>query len=100
MHRNGNTLGCMKTATLPPIRIAPYFRSEIEDVLESGETLSKFVEHAVRATVILRKSQAEFVQRGLAAIERTQAHGNGVPASAVVATLEARLAAARLAKRP
>jgi hypothetical protein len=52
----------------------------------------------VRAKVTLRKSQAAFVQRGLAAIERTQVHGNGVPASAVVATLEVRLAAARLAK--
>ena len=89
----------MKTATLPPIRVAPDFRSEIEDVLESGETLSKFVENAVRATVTLRKSQAEFVQRGLTAIEQTKAQGNGVPASSVVATLEARLAAARLAKR-
>ena len=89
----------MKTATLPPIRVAPDFRSEIEDVLESGETLSKFVENAVRATVTLRKSQAEFVRRGLTAIEQTKVQGNGVPASAVVATLEARLAAARLAKR-
>ena len=89
----------MKTATLPPIRVAPDFRSEIEDVLESGETLSKFVENAVRATVTLRKSQAEFVQRGLTAIEQTKVQGNGVPASSVVATLEARLAPARLAKR-
>jgi len=89
----------MKTATLPPIRVAPDFRSEIEGVLESGETLSKFVENAVRATVTLRKSQAEFVQRGLTAIEQTKVQGNGVPASSVVATLEARLAAARLAKR-
>lgn len=89
----------MKTATLPPIRVAPDFRSEIEDVLESGETLSKFVENAVRATVTLRKSQAEFVRRGLTAIEQTKVQGNGVPASAVVATLEARLAAARLAER-
>ena len=90
----------MKTATLPPIRVAPDFRSEIEDVLAAGETLSKFVENAVRATVTQRKNQAAFVQRGLAAIERTQAHGNGLPASAVVAALEARLAAVRLAKSP
>ena len=89
----------MKTATLPPIRVAPDFRGEIETVLQPGETLSKFVENAVRATVTLRKSQAEFVQRGLTAIEQTKAQGNGVPAGVVVATLEARLAAARLAKR-
>ena len=89
----------MKTATLPPIRVAPDFRGEIETVLQPGETLSKFVENAVRATVTLRKSQAEFVQRGLTAIEQTKAQGNGVPAGVVVATLDVRLAAARLAKR-
>ncbi len=54
----------MKAATLPPIRVAPDFRCEIETVLQPGETLSKFVENAVRATVALRKRQAELVQRG------------------------------------
>jgi len=49
---------------LPPIRVAPDFRCEIETVLQPGETLSKFVENAVRATVALRKRQAELVQRG------------------------------------
>ena len=40
----------MKTATLPPIRVAPDFRHELEGVLEQGESLSQFVENAVRAT--------------------------------------------------
>ena len=88
----------MKTATLPPIRVAPDFRAELEGVLEQGESLSQFVENAVRATVTKRKNQAEFMRRGMAAIEATQRAGDGIPAEAVLATLEAKLAAARLAK--
>ena len=85
----------MKTATLPPIRVAPDFRLELEGVLEQGESLSQFVESAVRNTVARRKNQAEFIRRGIAAIEATKASGGGIPAEAVIARLEARLAAAR-----
>ena len=88
----------MKTATLPPIRVAPEFRSELEGVLEQGESLSQFVETAVRSTVAMRKNQAEFVRRGIAAIEATKRAGGGIPAERVIATLEAKLAAASLAK--
>jgi hypothetical protein len=88
----------MKTATLPPIRVAPDFRLELEGVLEQGESLSQFVENAVRATVARRKSQAEFMRRGIAAIEATKRDGSGIPAEAVIARLEAKLAAAGQAK--
>lgn len=88
----------MKTATLPPIRVAPEFRTELEGVLEQGETLSQFVENAVRTTVERRKNQAEFVRRGIAAIEETRRAGGGIPAEVVIAKLEAKLAAARQAK--
>ncbi|MDO9202544.1 MAG: YlcI/YnfO family protein [Hydrogenophaga sp.] len=85
----------MKTATLPPIRVAPDFRQELEGVLEEGETLSQFVESAVRSVVEKRKNQAEFVRRGIAAIQETQRTGSGIPADQVVARLEAKLNAAR-----
>jgi Arc/MetJ-type ribon-helix-helix transcriptional regulator len=85
----------MKTATLPPIRVAPDFRLELEGVLEQGETLSQFVENAVRTTVAKRKNQAEFIRRGVAAIEATQRDGSGIPTDQVIAKLEAKLAAAR-----
>ena len=88
----------MKTATLPPIRVAPDFRLELEGVLEQGETLSQFVENAVRATVAKRKNQAEFVRRGMAAIEETKREGSGIPTDVVLAKLEAKLAAAKLLK--
>lgn len=85
----------MKTATLPPIRVAPDFRQELEGVLEDGETLSQFVEGAVRSVLERRKQQAEFVRRGIAAIQETQYTGLGVPPDHVMTRLEARLNAAR-----
>lgn len=88
----------MKTATLPPVRVEPDFRQELEGVLEQGETLSQFVESAVRSVVEKRKHQAEFVRRGIKAIEDMQRTGTGIPAEQVVARLEARLKAARQAK--
>ena len=88
----------MKTATLPPIRVAPDLRLELENVLEQGETLSQFVENAVRATVAKRKTQAEFVRRGMAAIDETKRSGSGIPADVVLAKLETKLAAAKQRK--
>jgi hypothetical protein len=90
----------MKTATLPPIRVAPELRLELEGVLEQGESLSQFVENAVRSTVAKRKTQAEFVRRGMAAIEATQREANGIPANRVIAKLEAKLMAAKQGKVP
>ena len=87
----------MKTATLPNIHVSPNLRQEIEGVLEDGETLSQFVEGAVRREVDKRKHQAEFVRRGIAAIRDTQRTGNGVLASEVLSRLDARLLAARQA---
>lgn len=88
----------MKTATLPPIRVAPDFRIELEGVLEQGESLSQFVENAVRTTVAKRKNQAEFIRRGIAAIDATKRNGDGIAAEVVIGKLEAKLAAARQAK--
>ena len=88
----------MKTATIPPIRVEPGFRIEIEGVLGQGESLSEFVENAVRSTVQMRKNQAEFVRRGMTAIEETKRAGGGIPAEIVIAKLEAKLTAARRSK--
>lgn len=85
----------MKTATLPPVRIAPEFREALEEVLEPGETLSQFVEQAVRSTVEKRKHQAEFLRRGMAAIQDAQRDGNTIAAQTLVGRLEAKLSAAR-----
>ena len=65
-------------------------------MLEQGESLSQFVENAVRTTVAKRMNQAEFMRRGITAMEATKRDGSGIPADLVVAKLEAKLAAARL----
>lgn len=89
----------MKTATIPPVRIDPSFRTEIERSLADGESLASLVETAVRNEVSRRRSQSEFVRRGIAAVTRTVADGDGIPAAVVLAKLEAKLTAAKSAKR-
>lgn len=91
--------GDMKTATIPPVRIDPSFRKDIEQSLERGESLASLVETAVRNEVTRRRVHSEFVRRGMAAINRTVAAGDGIPAEIVIAKLEAKLATARNAKR-
>ncbi|WP_300109461.1 YlcI/YnfO family protein [Rhodoferax sp.] len=85
----------MKTATIPPIRIEPSFRREIEQSLDNGETMAALVENAVRIEVSRRREQSEFVRRGLAAIARSEAAGDWIPAETVIAKLEAKVAVAR-----
>ncbi|WP_422392603.1 YlcI/YnfO family protein [Mycetohabitans rhizoxinica] len=41
----------MKTATLPALRVEPTLRHAVEDVLNENETLSAFMESALRAGV-------------------------------------------------
>jgi len=55
----------MKTATLPSLRVDPGLRAAAESVLKEGESLSAFVENSVKAQVNYRKTQAEFIARGL-----------------------------------
>ena len=57
----------MKTATIPSLRVAPELRAAAEEVLVEGETLSAFVEHALRVQIQRRNVQREFIARGLAA---------------------------------
>lgn len=85
----------MKTATIPPVRVDPDLRREMEQNLHESETLAGLVEVAVRREIAERKAHDEFVRRGLASIARAEAEGSAIPADAVIARLEARLAAAR-----
>ena len=89
----------MKSATIPPIRIETAFRQEIEQSLGDGETMASLVENAVRTEVARRRDQSEFVRRGMAAIARSEAAGDWIPANTVIAKLEAKVAAARERQR-
>lgn len=74
----------MKSATIPSVRVEPEFRDEVERVLGEGESLSQFVEAAVRACVLQRKSQAEFVARGMASLAGARRSGDHADAGEVM----------------
>ena len=57
----------MKTASLPSIRVEPELRTQLEAVLSKDETLTEFVDDAVRRAVERRRVEAEFHARGEAA---------------------------------
>ena len=85
----------MKTATLPSIRVEPEFRTAVESLLRDAETLTEFVENAVRETVSRRRNQAEFLARGIQSLETAKRNGDYVDADFVLGKLHQRLASAR-----
>lgn len=85
----------MKTATIPSVRVDPEFRAEVEQVLGEGESLSQFVEAAVRACVSQRKNQAEFVARGMKALASARRSGEYVDAGEVMQRLRTKLTTAK-----
>lgn len=85
----------MKTAAIPAVRVSPELRQAAEAVLQSGETLSGFVEDAVRRNVEFRHAQKAFVERGLASAEAAKKSGKYVAAAKVLGKLDRRLQKAR-----
>jgi hypothetical protein len=81
----------MRSATFPPIRVEPEVRAEVEAVLREGESLTQFIEEAVVAAAAWRRTQAEFVTRGEAAIARWKQEGGGQSVDEVMAHLQGRL---------
>lgn len=88
----------MKTASLPSLRVAPELREAAENVLREGESLSGFVEAAVRAQIDQRQMQDQFVARGLGSRDRARKTGRYIPASAVLDKLEAQRTRAKKRK--
>jgi predicted transcriptional regulator len=85
----------MKSAVLPQVRVAPALRAEVEQCLAEGESLSQFVEGAVREAIERRRSQSDFVSRGLAGAEAARRSGAFFTAQQVADRLDAQLAQAR-----
>lgn len=86
----------MKTANIPSLRVEPEFREELEAVLTEGETVSSFVEKSLRESVKRRKTQAEFIKRGMESLARYKAgEERGYTTEEVIGELRAKLAAAR-----
>lgn len=83
----------MKTAQLPPVRVTPAVREEIESALAEGETISQFVEAAALQAARRRRAQQEFLARGQAAFEHAQRTGVTYDADEVLAAMRRRLEA-------
>jgi predicted transcriptional regulator len=88
----------MKTATMPALRVDPELRQAAEAELAEHETLSSFMEEALRDGIARRRLQREFVTRGLAAREEARRTGIYHDAADVHDELDAMLQAARAAK--
>jgi predicted transcriptional regulator len=82
----------MKTATLPPLRVAPELRKAAEAALHEGESLSGLMEQSLRDEVNRRRMQAEFIARGLAAREEAKRTGVYFTVEESLASLDAILA--------
>ena len=89
----------MKTTTIPSVRVEPELRDQVERLLGEGETLSQFVEQAVRDTVLRRKAQAEFVERGMKSLAEARMSGEYFDAATVMQRLRSKLDAAKKSQR-
>ena len=70
-----------------------------EAVVVPGETRSAFVMDAVSRTLNFRKSQQDFLARGMVSAERARTKGGYVPAAKVIAGLRKRIAAAQRTRK-
>ena len=90
----------MKTASMPSLRVDPSLRHDVESVLREGETLSGFMEQALRASIRARRAQREFIARGLAARDEARATGEYFAADDVLDELERLVARSEVSHRP
>lgn len=88
----------MKSAAIPAVRVPPELRQAAEELLQVGETLSSFVEEAVRRNVDFRQAQKAFVERGLASARAAKKSGKYVSSAVVLGKLSRRLQKARKAR--
>jgi hypothetical protein len=81
----------MKPTAPPPLRMTPDLRAAAESVLKEGESLSSFVEMAVRKQIEVRRVQREFIAGDLAAREDARRTGMYYTAEQSMAALDALL---------
>jgi hypothetical protein len=98
VQRKCATFMCMKTATIPSVRVEPELRAELESLLAEGQTVSEFVEASVRAAVQRARDQSEFLTRGLQSLEDARLTCDYADAERVVQKLQKKLDAARKRK--
>lgn len=90
----------MKSAQLPPVRVEPAVRDEIESVLREGESLSQFVEAAAVQAARQRKAQDEFLARGRSSLAKAKRTGEFHDLAPALDAMQDRLARRLRAARP
>ncbi len=85
----------MKEAVIPQVRVDSELRESLDAVLRPGETLTDFVEVAVRNAVEFRRVQTDFASRCDASLAEYERTGLAIPAAQVIAKIESKLAKRR-----
>jgi hypothetical protein len=85
----------MKSKRIPPVRVEPELMRELEAVLGEAETVSAFVERAVRGAVKYRVAQGEFLARGEQAWQEYLRTAQSCPAGEVLDRIQERVDAWR-----
>lgn len=81
----------MKTANIPSLRVTPELRHAVEDALRNNETLSGFMEEALREQVKRRQLKDDFIARGLASRDKAKQTGEYYDVDEVLVRLDAML---------
>ncbi|MBW6510910.1 MAG: prevent-host-death protein [Desulfuromonadaceae bacterium] len=89
----------MKTASMPSLRVDPELRHDAESVLREGETLSSFMEQALRLSIQSRRVQKEFIARGLISRDEAKQTGEYFAAEDVLLEMQELLAQAQTRAR-
>lgn len=89
----------MKTASMPSLRVAPELRHDAESVLREGETLSSFMEQALRLSIQSRRAQKEFFARGLTSRNEAKRTGEYFAAEDVLLEMQEMLSQAQTKAR-
>ena len=89
----------MKTASMPSLRVDPELRHDAESVLRDGETLSSFMEQALRSSIQSRRVQKEFIARGLTSRDEAKRTGEYFAAEDVLVEMQEMLSQAQTKAR-
>lgn len=89
----------MKTASMPSLRVDPELRHDVESVLRDGETLSSFMEQALRLSIQSRRAQKEFIARGLTSRNEAKRTGEYFAAEDVLLEMQELLSHAQTKAR-
>jgi predicted transcriptional regulator len=89
----------MKTEAIPAVRVLPELRENMQAVLREGETLSAFVESAVREAVQRRLDDEAFIARGMAAAQRVREGAPTITPEEMLKRLQAKIDKAVAAHR-